>query len=190
MKKAIYIFGGILAAWTGCLVFMSSGQTPVGRYSNGQPGEFYSPALDMATMNVTNYSSYGSGTAYAMTASAAQAAFGTTSPQVTLSAAGTYLITGGGNVKYNGATYAGSQTATMKFRRTNNTAADLANATRTIQLRIVTTITDDAGYVTVPPVIYTATAGDIIQLWGNVSATPSAGSVQVDSGEIIAVRIQ
>ncbi len=146
--------------------------------------------IDMTNVNMTNYSSYGSGTAYTMTASAAQTVFGTTSPQVTLSAAGTYLITGGGNVKYSGATYAGSQTATVKFRRTNNTASDLSNGTRTIQLRVVTTITDDAGYVTVPAVVYTATAGDIIQLWGSVSATPSAGSVVVDSGEIIAVRIQ
>lgn len=137
----------------------------------------------------TQYTAYAAGTPYTMTATPAQVAFGTTSPAVTLSTAGTYLIMAASNLQYVAATYAGNQTASLKLRRTNNTASDLPNATRTIELRIITTITDDAGIVSIPAVVYTASAGDIIQIYGSVSATPAAGSVQCTSAEIIAVRI-
>lgn len=171
-----------------CLIsFVSFGQNTIYTpNTNGTPG---STAL-AAVANPTNYSAYASGTVYTMTATPALVDFGTADPSITISTAGTYLIFSGGNLKYNGATYVGTQTATLKLRRTNNTAADLSNGTRTLTLRIITTITDDAGFLSNPPVIYTASAGDIIQLWGSVSATPSAGSVQVDSAEIVAVKIQ
>lgn len=143
-----------------------------------------------ATPPTDRYSGYASGTVYSLTATPALLDFGTTDPTITLSAAGTYLIQGNANLTYNGATYVGTQTATVKFRRTNNTAADLTSGSRTVTLNVVTTSTGDVGIVTVPPVIYTAGAGDIIQLFGSVSATPSAGSIQSDSAEIVAVRIQ
>ncbi|HRI26001.1 MAG TPA: hypothetical protein PLZ45_15085 [Ferruginibacter sp.] len=37
-------------------------------------------------------------------------------------------------------------------------------------------------------IIYTASAGDIIQLWGSVSVLPTAGSAQVNDASIIAVK--
>jgi hypothetical protein len=56
-------------------------------------------------------------------------------------------------------------------------------------MRIVTTITGDVAIAQIPPVIFTATAGDVVQIFGSVTALPSAGSVQVVSAEIVAVRL-
>jgi hypothetical protein len=134
-------------------------------------------------------SAYASGTVYTLTATPALVDFGTTDPAITIPAGGAFVLTGGLNVKYVGATYAANQTCTVKLRKTSGTAADVTSATRTITLRIVTTITDDAGYVTIPPTVFNATAGDVIQVWASVSATPSAGSVTVDSAEILATPL-
>lgn len=140
------------------------------------------------TAVVTNFTSYAAGTAYTLTATPAQLAFGTTSPSITIQNAGTYLIRGTVGVKYVSATYAGAQTITLKLRRTNNTAADITSGSRAVELPVLTTFT--GGDVISPPeVVYTATAGDIVQLFGSVSATPSAGSVTTDSAEIVAIRL-
>lgn len=137
----------------------------------------------------TNYTSYAAGTAYSFTGSAASLDFGTTDPSVTLLQGGTYLIFANVGTKYNGATFAANQTVTVKLRRTNNTAADISNASRTITLNVVTTFTGHGPMAVVPPVIYTATAGDVVVLQGNVSATPSAGSFDADTAEIVAYRV-
>ncbi len=138
----------------------------------------------------TSQSAYAAGTVYSLTATPALIDFGTTDPSITITSPGRYLIHAGAALKYTGATYAGAQTATVTVRRTNNTAADITSATRTIQLEIVTTITGNAGMASVPPVVYQATAGDILQVFGSVSATPSAGSVDVTSAEILIVKLQ
>jgi hypothetical protein len=144
--------------------------------------------LTNITPVITNFTSYAAGTAYTLTASAAQLAFGTTSPGITIQNAGTYLIQANAGIKYNAATYAGAQTITLKLRRTNNTAADLTNGSRAVELPVLTTFTG-GDVMCVPPVVYTASAGDVVQLWGSVSATPSAGSVLSDSAEIVAIRL-
>lgn len=144
--------------------------------------------LTSVTPTITNFTSYAVGTPYTLTATPAQLTFGTTSPGITINQAGTYLIRATAGVKYAAATYTGTPTITLKLRRTNNTAADLTNGSRAVELPVLTTFT--GGDVMSPPeVIYTAASGDIIQFWGSVSATPSAGSVQTDSAEIIAIRL-
>jgi hypothetical protein len=150
-------------------------------------GFLYGSSAGLCPIN-TNFTSYASGTAYTLTATPAQLAFGTTSPSITIQNAGTYLITSGIGVKYAGATYAGAQTITLKLRRTNNTAADLSNGSRAVELPVLTSFTG-GDFVATPTVIYQATVGDIIQIFGSVSATPSAGSVQTDSAEIVAIRL-
>jgi hypothetical protein len=137
----------------------------------------------------TPLATYAAGTAYSLTASDAAVDFGTTDPTITIATAGTYLIQGRANLKYNGATYAGTQTATVHLRRTNNTPADISNATTTATMRIVTTITDTVGVMPLPPVIYTATAGDVISVYGSLSAAPAAGSVDCTEASIVAIRI-
>lgn len=135
-------------------------------------------------------SAYGAGTVPSLTATSALLTFGTTSPTVTLDRNGLWLIFAIANLKYNAATFAANQTATLKLRRTNNTAADLTNATRTVDLEVLTATTKSAGQVIVPPVVYSATKTDIVQLWGAVSVIPSAGSLDVTSAEIVALYLR
>jgi len=134
--------------------------------------------------------SYASGTAYNLTNSGALLAFGTTSPSLTINARGTYIINARVNLKYNAATFALNQTVFLKLRRTNNTAGDVTNSSTTIPLRITTTLTDSAGVIMLPPIVYTTNnINDVIELWGFVSATPSAGSLQATEASILATRL-
>jgi len=133
---------------------------------------------------------YASGTVYTLTATSALVDFGTTDPILTVDKPGTYWVSAKAQLKYNGASYATSQTANCKIRRTNNTAADLSNATRSVDLRNpATTIVDAVGVVDIPEIIYTTSNyDDHVQLWCSVSALPTAGTVEVVSAEIIAKR--
>ncbi len=132
---------------------------------------------------------YASGTVYSLTNTSALVDFGTTDPILTIDKPGTYWVSAKAQLKYNAATFAANQTATCKIRRTNNTASDLTNATRTADLRIITTITDNAGLIEIPETVYTtANQDDHLQLWCSVSAAPGAGSVDVTSAEITAKR--
>jgi hypothetical protein len=146
-------------------------------------------ALTNLATATTPLAVYAAGTAYSLTASDALVDFGTTDPTITFATAGTYMLMGRAFLKYTGATFAANQTATLHLRRTNNTPADIANATTTATLRIITGISDTVGVMPFPPVIYTATAGDIISIYGAVSATPSAGSVDCTEASIIAIRL-
>lgn len=133
---------------------------------------------------------YAAGTAYSLTATPAAMTFGTTNPVLVLDKSGTYKIEGRAYAQYNGATYASNQTATVKLRRTNNTAADIANATTTAKLRVITTITDTVGVMPLPPVTYTTTnANDSITIFGSVSSTPAAGSVDISEASIFATLL-
>lgn len=145
-------------------------------------------SLTNITPVITNFTTYASGTAYTLTGTSAALDFGTTDPILTINKAGTYLIQGNVGVKYNGATYAGAQTVTFKFRRTNNTAADLSNGSRAVELPVLTTFTG-GDVMALPPVIYTATSGDILTVFGILSAVPAAGAVLADSAEIVAIRL-
>jgi hypothetical protein len=135
----------------------------------------------------TPLTSYAAGTAYALTATPAQAVFGTTSPALTVTSAGTWSIRYRAHVKYTGATFGANQTATLKLRRTNNTAADLANSPATAVTDIVTTATGTLAWVEGEVIYTTANTDDVIQLWGSVSDVPSAGSLDVVEANIIAV---
>jgi hypothetical protein len=154
----------------------------------GTNGVFYASSAGLCPIN-TNFTSYASGTAYTMTITPTQLTFGTTSPGITIQNAGTYMISSTTGVKYNGITYAGAQTINLKLRRTNNTPADLTNGGRTVEMPIAAAAFTDGEVMPTPAVIYTATAGDIIQLFGSVSALPGVGTVQTDSAEIVAIRI-
>lgn len=133
---------------------------------------------------------YAAGTAYSLTSSAAALDFGTTDPALTIDKPGTYLIFGRASLKYNAATFAANQSATIKLRRTNNTAADLTNGSTTATLRVITTITDSVGVLSLAPVIYSTTnSDDAIALYGSLSATPSAGSVDATEASIVVIKL-
>jgi hypothetical protein len=129
------------------------------------------------------------GTAYNLTNTSAAVTFGTTSPALTLYDSGLYLIEYEATINYAGATFAASQDATLKLRRTNNTATDLSGSSRIVKTDIVTTKTATMQYVK-GSCIYQATAtDDAIALFGSVAATPSAGNLQVAQASIIATKI-
>ena len=133
---------------------------------------------------------YAVGTAYQLTNTAALLNFGTTDPVITITKPGTYLLLSRAELDYNGATFAASRTVTLKLRRTNNTAADVANALLTVGTEIVTTVTNTFGDFALPPVIYTTVnSNDIIQLFGDVSVVPTAGSLDAVSADIVAIRL-
>lgn len=144
--------------------------------------------LDLNNGLAVNQTVYAVGTAYTLTGTAAALDFGTTDPALTITGSGTYLILATVGVKYSGATYVAAQTVTFKLRRTNNTAADLANGGRTVELPVLTTFTGGDA-ITLPPILYMAAAGDAITIFGQLSAAPSAGSVVADSAEIVLLRI-
>ena len=140
-----------------------------------------------AISSQTNYyAGYLTGTAYTLTTTTASVVGGTTSPSVTLGAAGTYIIEGGVISEYVAATFAANQTAVYSIARTNNTPATLTNSTTTVELRVLTTLTDNAGTPTLPSILYSTTSStDIITIQANLSALPSAGSVTVNVGTFI-----
>lgn len=130
------------------------------------------------------------GTAYSLTNTSAALDFGTTDPVLTINKAGTYLLRGKVNLKYNGATFAAGRTVTLKLRRTNNTAGDISGGSEVVVTAIVTTVTATFLVVTLPDVIYTTTnINDAITIYGDVSVVPTAGSLDAVSASITAVRL-
>jgi hypothetical protein len=137
-----------------------------------------------------NLSTYGAGTAYALTNTAAAIDFGTTDPALVLDKAGTYLIIGQVNLAYNAATVA-AETAAFKVRRTNNTAADLSVVVP-IDLPVSTALTYTYGVVQIPPFVYTTTAtDDAVTLFANVSAGLGAGTIDATAvgTSLVAIRL-
>ncbi len=137
-----------------------------------------------------NVSAYGVGSAYAFTDTAAAINLGTTDPAIVLDKAGTYLIYGQVNLAYTGATVA-TETATIKVRRTNNTAADLS-AVVVLDLPVSTVLTHTYGIFQIPPFVYTTSAvDDAVTLFGNVSAALGAGTIDATAigTSIVAVRL-
>lgn len=134
--------------------------------------------------------SQSAGSAYNLTATSSAITFGTTNPVIILNQPGTYLILATTTLDYNAATFAASRTVTMKLRRTNNTAADVANSTVSLATEILTLITKTFTRCALPPCIYiTSNIDDSITLFGDVSVLPSAGNLQVTSGTITAIKI-
>lgn len=123
-----------------------------------------------------NLAAYGAGTAYAFTNTAAAIDFGTTDPVIVLDKAGTYRINAQVHIAYNAATVV-AETATIKVRRTNNTAADLSQVV-VIDLPASTTLTHTYLLAEIPPFYYTTSAtDDSVTIFANVSAALGAGTI-------------
>lgn len=139
-----------------------------------------------------NLSVYASGTVYSLTGSQAAVDFGTTDPALTIDQAGTWRIRARMLLKYNNATFAANQTATMKLRRTNNTAADLTNASTAITTEVLTTTTKHLAFAEIEADYTTNNGNDSIALYGALSALPGnspTGTVDVVEASIMAVRL-
>jgi len=133
---------------------------------------------------------YAAGTAYQLTNTAALLNFGTTDPSLTITSAGVWLLLARARIDYTGATFAAVRTGTLKLRRTNNTAADLANSSGQFLTDIITTLTYTLGVIDLQPIIYTTTNNnDVIELWGDINTVPTAGSIDAVEASIVAVKL-
>lgn len=131
-----------------------------------------------------------SGTAYSLTATPAFLNFGTTDPQVTLSQPGVWLITARVRLNYTGATFAANRTVTLKLRKTSGSAEDVTGGSVTATTGVTTTVTGTfvTQTWTIPYISVDSSA--TIQLWGDVSVIPSAGSLDATEASIVAIRMQ
>lgn len=152
-----------------------------GRFNNPP---FVKNPLPTAT---TPVAATAAGTAYTLTATSAAAVFGTTSPSITITAPGTYLLLARAQARHNGATFAASRTVTHKMRRTNNTAADVASLT--CVTGIVTTLTAALMEHSWWAVYTTTNSNDVVTIFSDVSVLPTAGTLDLAEASIIAVRI-
>lgn len=109
---------------------------------------------------------------------------------ITITQPGRYMLRCVMKVNLSGATFAANETLTFKLRRTNNTAADLANSTETWILPITTIESFTLGLLVLPEVIYdTLNSNDVIQIQAGLTTAPSAGQAQVVTVNLIAIRI-
>lgn len=128
------------------------------------------------------------GTTYDLTTTPAAIDFGTTDPSITIRR-GAWEIRARVVLKYSGATFAANRDITLKLRRVNNTAADLASSTTVVTTDVVTTKTGTFLVVSLPETIYNTTGADIITIFASISALPSAGSMVVTEAQILAKKI-
>lgn len=111
-----------------------------------------------------------------------------TPPSIIIVEAGDYLIRA--RVKLNGAAVTlTTQVFTVKLYCANNTVADVPNTTRTFEFIPSTTITGTLVDIPLPDVVYTAAAGDNIQMWGSIDADTGAGEVNCVEADLIAIKI-
>jgi len=126
------------------------------------------------------------GTAYTFTASLAYMAFGTTNPEITLPTTGVYRIEGRLTINKVGATTAHENLFVVL--RNGNTSTNIENGVL-IDLGVSTTLTETFETITWSTIYTQNTAGEVIKIAGNLSATPSAGSIQTSEGYIQYVRL-
>jgi parallel beta-helix repeat protein len=135
------------------------------------------------------FTSVGTGTAYTVTATAAAVDMGTTDPLCTIAYGAKYKLKAKFTLSFNTAAFDGNRTITMKLRRTNNTAADIAGSTRTLATG-TRTLEGFVEFVT-PEVIYSTvnstanSTADTIAPYIDVSALPATGTATVVGCEVI-----
>jgi len=129
--------------------------------------------------------SYGTGGPQAMTITSSQIL----SVSVVIPRTGKYLLFARVLCNYAAATFAAVKTLTFKVRRTNNTAADISNAATTAKMQVITTETYTVPMQPIPTVLYSATAGDILQIYGSLETAPGAGAVNAQEAELLAQQI-
>lgn len=148
----------------------------------------YEPFTRVKVAN--NLSVYAAGTAYSLTATPAALTFGTTSPSLTLTMPGTYRLTARVRMDYNAATFAAVRTTTLKFRRTNNTAADLTNGSITAKTLTITGVSGTFLDQTWNIDYTTFNANDAVTIFGSIDVVPTAGSLDCVEASLLAFRLQ
>jgi hypothetical protein len=130
------------------------------------------------------------GTAYTLTNSSQLLTFGTTSPSLTISAAGTYLIRSHVQTNLVGATMAANRNITFVIHRTNNTPWDVSPKAQVIKTDITSLKAYTLPIGAIPEFVYTtANTNDVLEIWGFIDTVPTAGSISIVDAQIIAVRL-
>lgn len=102
----------------------------------------------------------------------------------------TYLLFARCRFDYAAATFAANQLINFKLRRTNNTAADVANAVGNLETQIITTKTFTAGEIAIIAIPYTTQGvSDVIQPMASIDSLPGAGAVNAVECSITAVEL-
>jgi hypothetical protein len=148
-----------------------------------------SNTLTFAALHANDTSVNAAGTQYTLTASDAAVTFGTTSPAITIRAAGTWQITAQMRYDNVGATYAASRNVFGQIERTNNTPGIIAASGINYTTGIVTTVTNTMGFGSTTVLYTTSNANDALALFCSVSVLPTAGSSIVASAKLTAIRL-
>lgn len=145
----------------------------------------------LAALNATNQTASCSGTAYTLTNALTTVTCGTTSPTMTISTAGTYLVMWNARVDHSGATYAANRTITVALARTNNTPGTITGGGQSLITNVITTTTETAeGGNMSSFVLYTTTnTNDVLVLQALVSVVATAGSSVVSTAKMLALRL-
>lgn len=130
-------------------------------------------------------SSYAVGGSQALTATPAQIL----SLSVTLTEARSYLLIPSVRFDFSAATFADTENLTVKLRRTNNTAADITSAVAVGKIGVVSALSESVPFPGFPSVVYSAGAGDIVQMYASLSDTPYAGAINAVEGSILAIPL-
>ena len=112
-------------------------------------------------------------------------------PLLSLSAtltAGTWLLMATARVDLYGTTVAPTL-LTLYLKCTTNTVAAIANAQVDSLLGINTTPNKTVFAGSLPAVVYEASAGDVVELYGSVAGLPYTGSIEAIEGSIFAIKL-
>lgn len=145
--------------------------------------------LSYTQLHANDVSANGTGTQYTLTASDAQVVFGTTSPSITIGAAGTWMVTATLRYDNSGASYASDRVIAGQIERTNNTPATVSATGMNAHTGVVTTVSTTAGFGSTTVIYTTANNNDVLALFASVAVLPTAGSTIVGLGKITAIRL-
>lgn len=129
------------------------------------------------------------GSSYVLTGTMANVVFGTTSPVITITSPGTYLITGYANFGPNGCTSTNQTAVYFGFKRTNNTSG-VITFTAVGGFEPLTAVTGIMGNASLAPYIYTtANSDDILTLCAYYTGTVTVGQLVMNNAVIAAVKL-
>jgi hypothetical protein len=186
--KSGVLFAGLAFVVSSAILYTFGDRLPIPGYIlKAQASSF--GQLSYTQLHANDVSVNGAGTVYTLTASDAAITWGTTSPAITIAAAGTWMIQAAIRFDNSGATYAADRTINGQIERTNNTPAVIGASGMVTHSGTVTTVTNTAGFGSTVVIYTTANTNDALALFASVSVLPTAGITFVGLSKITATRL-